>query len=141
MVASNPKDISMPSNVIKFEMLVYMSLGIGAIMAIIQFDELARKAGFEFVLAVQAFVFFLILLLTWLAARRRQNWARWIFLGMFVLGTFAYIPTAGETWRGNFLGGILSSVQIFLQGGAVYFVFSGNAPDWFKRSAASQPET
>lgn len=73
----------------------------------------------------------------WLAARRRKNWARWILLGIFVVGTLNVIARA-------FLGPISPAVagwrlmMAAMEGGAYVFAFTGGSVAWF--AAKDKPD-
>jgi hypothetical protein len=88
-----------------------------------------------FVLLVQFFTLAFIFLLIWLTAFRRQNWARWIFVIMFVLGLPAYALTFRTIFDTPVQAGI-SLFQLALEIASLCFIFSGNAVAWFKRDLA-----
>ena len=127
----------MPSNVARFEQLMYLSLGIGIIVSVLQFSYFQSQANVGFILFIQAFVLALFVLFIWLIARRRANWARWTFLVIFLLGLIPYVPNAIELLQRNPVSGGLNLVQLVLQAVALYLVFTGNAVDWFKKSPQS----
>lgn len=124
----------MPSNVTRFEQLAYLSLGIGIVVAALQYPSLSGQAGAGFTLFVQAFVLGFLFLLVWLIARRRKNWARWVLLILFLVGIPAYIPILSDMLLVSSLSGILSIVQLFTQGVALYLIFTGDAASWFKKT-------
>jgi predicted membrane channel-forming protein YqfA (hemolysin III family) len=124
----------MPSNVARFEQLMYLSLGIGIIVSVLEFSYFQSQANVGFILFIQAFVLALFVLFIWLIARRRANWARWTFLVIFLLGLIPYVPNAIELLQRNPVSGGLNLVQLVLQAVALYLVFTGNAANWFKKS-------
>lgn len=73
-----------------------------------------------------------MVLMIWLTARRRKNWARWLLLILALLGLPAYVHMFGRMISVDFLAGLLSSVQCVVQAIAFVLLFSGNARDWFK---------
>jgi len=103
----------MPSNIRNFFWLNVLSLVLGLGTAI---------------LAV-------MLLILWLIAFKRQNWARWLWIALFVLGTPGYIAIFKDL-LGISLAGAISLTQVALQLVALYFVFTGNAKPWFRRTEA-----
>jgi hypothetical protein len=127
----------MPSNVARFEQLMYLSLGIGVIVSVLQFSYLESQAGIGFILFVQAFVLALFLLFIWLIARRRANWARWTFLVIFLLGLIPYMLNVVALLQRSPLSAGLNLIQLVLQALALYLIFTGNAVDWFKKSPTS----
>ena len=73
-----------PSNGVRFEQLMYLSLGISVILVALQWNQLvaqfrdlggAASAIFAFTVA-----FAIRILFIWLIARRRKNWARGVGL-------------------------------------------------------------
>jgi len=93
-----------------------------------------------------------------LAAFRKQNWARWAFVGVFVtrelivpLIILAYVlyvvphdyrQVVWEPfWKSliNVWGGLSLNIIRLLNIAAIVAVFTGNANDWFRRPAAMQP--
>ena len=132
----------MPAQVALFERLYYASLALGLINSALQFDHFTRMASVAFVISVQLLVLVFLVLMIWLVARRRKNWARWLMLILFVVGTPLSIPTIWQTFQVNILWGGISVVQIILQAAAIYFVFTADARAWFRPSnaAATRPE-
>lgn len=124
----------MPINVTRFETLAYISIGIGVIVAALEYRRLSTIVNPAAVLLIQFLVLLLIVWLIWLTARRRKNWARWLFLIFFLLGVPFYIPNLSDMMTVNPLAGFLSAMQLFVQGAALYFVFSGDANGWVSES-------
>lgn len=122
----------MPANVTRFEILMYVSLGIGLATFTVQSEQ--SDATWQFVLANQAFVSLTTLTLVWLIARRRKNWARWLSFALFLLGVVPFTFTIGADLRFNHFLGLLKILQLASQGIAFYFIFSGDAVHWFKRA-------
>ena len=128
----------MPSNIARFEQLMYVSLGIGILVAALQYASVPSRLGVAFTLFVLAFVFGITIIFIWLIARRRANWARWILLFGTLIGIVISIPILSQRILHDPLSGILNVIQCFMQGTALYLVFTGNAVGWFKRSSESQ---
>lgn len=124
----------MPSNVARFELLMYVSLVIGAVNSALQFQALTAQASPAFILGIQGFVFALFILLIWLIARKRQNWARWTFLVLFVIGLPFSVPQLLATLQTSPVSAGLSVVQIVMQAYALFLIFTGNAKDWFRKT-------
>jgi len=133
----------MPSNIRNFFWLNCLSLILGLGTATLTAHTTAAMAaaaghGPGFVIAIQVFVLAFMLLILWLIAFKRQNWARWLWLALFVLGTPGYIAIFKNLF-GISLAGAISLTQVALQLVALYFVFTGNAVAWFRRTA--EPES
>jgi hypothetical protein len=133
---SDSRDFPVPSNIMKFEILVYISLGIEIIIASVAFNDLENENRIYLVAVYVDYLmdFLFKFFLTWLSARRRKRLARNIFALWYAFGIFLVIASAGEL---SFISA-LTLMQVFLEGAAVYFVFSGNAQDWFTHLPISQ---
>jgi hypothetical protein len=135
---------SRPSNVTRFEQLMYFTLGIGVLGTFRQWNRLvsdprlARLGGVAFLVSTQIIAFGILVLLIWLVARRRKNWARWLTLVMFVLGTPSALRIIGHTLHIDLLAGSLMCVQLIMQIVALFLIFTGNASDWFARGSVSK---
>ncbi len=132
----------MPSNVRNFFWLNFLALVLGVAVAILTAPKNAAIAaagglGPGFVIGVQVSVEALLLLLLWLIAFKRQNWARWVWLAMFVLGLPGYIAIFKNLF-GISAAGAISLVQVILEIVALYFVFTGNAAAWFRRTTEAE---
>jgi len=127
----------MPSNVARFEQLMYLSLAVGVVVSVLQFSHLTTMAGIGFIIFIQVFVLAFFVLFIWLIARRRANWARWTFLAIFLIGLVFYIPNVIVLLQSSLLSGSLNIVQCLLQIVALYLVFTGNAVAWFKKTPTS----
>src|ERR1700733_1676998 len=127
-----------PSNVVRFEQLMYLSLGIGAVQSILQWGRLVNSShaagrGIGFIIFVQAFVFAMEVLFIWLIARRRKNWARWVWLMIFVLGIpFAPAVLVRILSSSGPVAATLMCAQNLAQIVALFLIFTGSAREWFK---------
>jgi len=121
----------MPSNVARFEQLFYASLIVGVFIFASDFDRLERLGPVSSMIGTVGFVIGLLVLLTWLIARRRQNWARWVLVVLFVGGLPLSIINMSEQ---HTLTASLSALQIVLQLVALVLLFNGNARTWFARA-------
>lgn len=125
-----------PQSVERFELLFLMSLGLGVVMAALNFDQVAATAGAGFVLIVTATTLLVMVGLVLWASRKGSNIARWILLVFAVLGAVAYVPTVPQLWAENLILPLVSAVQILLQVAGIYFVFRPDAKPWFQKTAA-----
>ena len=126
----------MPSNVARFEQLMYLSIAIGVLGSALEWNQLVLRAdpvgGATFVFTVQGIVIASEITLIWLIARRRKNWARWFALISFLVGIPFGISSYIELFQNNALAGVLSTIQDLAQVVAFCLIFTGNARDWFK---------
>jgi hypothetical protein len=124
----------MPTRLALFERLYYASLALGLVSSALQFDRLSKMAPVGFVILVQVLTLAVLVLMVWLVARRRKNWARWLMLILFIVGIPLAVPTILKTLQTDILSGGIGVVQIFLQLAALYCVFTGDAREWFQTS-------
>jgi hypothetical protein len=129
--------MELPQNVRRFERLRYAALALSVITLPIneRIPGILHRYGpapfvLLFGLIVAVWVAFI-----WGIARKRQNWLRYAGLGFFLLGVLFGLP---ELIRGYFAEPIYWTVSIVcfvLDSAAYYFVFTGDAPAWFRRDA------
>ena len=127
-----------PSNVILFEQLWYLSLGIGVILTIVAWYRIvalthgAAGFGIHLVLLIQAVVVAVAVLFIWLIARRRKNWARWVFLTLAILDVPFALRELRLVLYMHRITATLVCAQNAAQVTALYLVFTGNAREWFR---------
>ena len=124
--------MNVPKNVWSFEVLLYASLLLDALVVAFSDrspapDETAQMvtARTMYALGMLAFVFYLI----WLAANRRKGWPRWVLSALFALS----LPQLAGVivMRGVGVGVIVDIVSAVLTAWGLYLSFTGDAKDWF----------
>ncbi len=120
-----------PHNILRFEALLYASLLLDTLSMVVRDDggDLeAASSGTE--RGVSALLILVFVGLVWLAARKRQNWARWVLIAAFALSCVAVLATitSGDAGAGV-LFDIVSSV---LTAAGLYYSFTGDAQGWFE---------
>jgi hypothetical protein len=138
MAAINPMERAMPQAIVRFERLAYLSLllGVLATSVLLVRDADVRRLVEEMPAAaigtnvVPNLVF---LALIFAAARRRQNWARWLYSVLVAVGLVIYIIV-----RHSSLGfdpvTLLNAASGVTFIASVYFVFSRPSSSWFRAS-------
>jgi uncharacterized membrane protein HdeD (DUF308 family) len=120
----------MPNSVVIFERLAYACLTFEVLAILI--DPLNRAAwGLSGTVLVAAIAVLITSLIVWAAARRRKNWARWLYLVLGVIGmasTLWSFTDAEQTWWVHMLN--VAADLCFL--GAAYHVFSRESTPWFR---------
>lgn len=124
--------MNVPKNVWSFEILLYASLLLDALVLAFA-DRTPTTAETEqmiltrmmYAVGMLAFVFYLI----WLAANRRKGWPRWVLSGLFALSLpqLAYVIAV----RGIGFGVMVDIVSAVLTAWGLYLSFTGDAKDWF----------
>jgi len=126
-----------PSNVVRFEQLMYLALGFGFVDTLWRWSEivkLADRVGAEHTVVVVTLVYFAFkVLLIWLAARKHQSWARWILLIIFVVSLKPYHGFQRSSHV--YFELILQLGQLVGYSTALFLIFTGNSREWFRSSA------
>lgn len=125
----------MPQNVARFEILMYLSIVMTALIGLLDFSRFAPIVGARFIVGMVGFTIAATALLVWLIARRRQNWARWLLLVLFLVGIPGYAMAFAELAQDATVTTTMSIMRVILQAAALYYIFTGAARDWFGRRA------
>jgi len=123
--------MNVPKNVLWFEVLLYLSLVLDALLAAFQ-DRTPGKEMTESMMIATVMAASLILLLVyfvWLAAQRRKNWPRWALVASFALSVISLVQIVGES--GVQLDSGVEIVSCALTAAGLYFSFTGDAVGWF----------
>jgi uncharacterized BrkB/YihY/UPF0761 family membrane protein len=92
--------MTVPKNVLWFEVLLYLSLTLDALSVAFQ-DRTPSDEVSESTIAVATLIAAcLILLMVYfvrLAAQRRKNWPRWVLVGSLVLSVVSLAQTIGDS--------------------------------------------
>jgi uncharacterized membrane protein len=130
---------NLPSNVARFEQLMYLSVALGLLQTLLQWNKLAadtsRIGGTRTVVFILLYLCGFLVLFIWLAAREHKSWARWVLLIFFAVSIPAYFPRFDPNAGINLPDRILNFGQFLSQGIALVLIFSGNARNWFERPA------
>lgn len=122
----------LPTNVFYFEVLLYLSLLLDALSMPFRDDTFDDAAGMSQPLAklITAAMILAFVGLVWLAARRRQNWARMVLVAALALS----VVSIAQALR--FVGWqfttVLDVVSALLTALGLYLSFTGDARDWFR---------
>ena len=71
----------------------------------------------------------------WGIARKRQNWLRYLMAGMFIVGVFYTTPDIIQGFQSQPVYRVTSLVTFVLDAVAYYFIFTGDAREWFRPAA------
>jgi hypothetical protein len=140
--AAVPAVTEIPKNVLRFERLMYLALIIGIVFAFVHpgatYRDKFDKLGSFAVIPVAVLSGFYVIVV-WLIARRRNNIFRWllliVFAVVFPLGIVGIV-------FGNELDtttSMRSVAQNLLQVLTLYFVFTGDARDWYRKPRKIDP--
>ena len=124
--------MSVPSNVRRFEALLYASLMLDALSVAVQDRTPNAEMTDQMIMTGTLLAGGMILLLVyfvWLAAHGRKNWPRWVLAAALVLSVISLGQIIGE--KGMELDSAIEIVSCVLTAMGLYFSFSGDAQGWF----------
>ncbi|WP_454646961.1 hypothetical protein [Bradyrhizobium liaoningense] len=124
--------MSVPSNVRRFEALLYASLMLDALSVAAQDRTPNAEMTEQMIMTATLLAGGMILLLVyfvWLAAHRRKNWPRWVLAAALVLSVISLGQIIGE--KGLELDSAIEIVSCALTTIGLYFSFTGDAQGWF----------
>ena len=122
----------LPKNVLRFEVLLYLSLTLDALSVAFQDRTPSAEMTESMIATATVMAAGLILLLVyfvWLAAQRRKNWPRWALAAALVLSIISLVPMIGDS--GLQLDSGIEIVSCILTSVGLYFSFTGDAQGWF----------
>ena len=127
---NTPKNV--PSNVVWFEALLYLSLTLDALSVAFQ-DRTPSGEMTEQMISTATMIaggmIVLLVYLVWLAAQRRKNWPRWVLSAALVLSIYSLIDTIGEV--GLQIDSAIEIVSCALTAAGMYLSYTGDAKGWF----------
>jgi hypothetical protein len=124
--------MTVPRNVLWFEVLLYLSLTLDALSVAFQDRTSSAEMSDQTVMAATVLAGGLILLLVyfvWLAAQRRKNWPRWVLTAALVLSAISLVQIVGD--NGLELDSGIEIISCILTAAGLYFSFTGDARGWF----------
>jgi ABC-type dipeptide/oligopeptide/nickel transport system permease component len=122
-----------PRNVSRFEWLSYLALAAGLLSIVFnpQRAAMIMRHGFGAGIISAAFGVGLAIVPIVLIARRRQNWMRWLVGCLFVVGLPSFVAGIVQIYKISPMAAALETLSAVLAGAALWFVFTGDAGEWF----------
>jgi hypothetical protein len=120
--------MSVPKNVLWFEILLYVSLALDALSVVFQ----DRSPSVDLIMTSTITAAVMILLqfyCVWLAAQRRVGWPRWALAGVLLLSLISLLQAIGGD--GIRLDSAIEILSCVLTAVGLYLSFTGNARGWF----------
>ena len=111
--------------------LLWASLAIGALKTPLDWAYLTSRASVAFNAFVIIFTFAITAFFIWKIGQGR-NWARIIFLVLFLLGVVPFVFIVRSEFARSPASGLLSSVQSGLQAVAFFLIFTSPGKEWFQ---------
>jgi hypothetical protein len=132
---SNSNRTERPKKVQNAVTILYVTLGIGIVRAVIEASANAQMAGVGFLIFITVLVFAVMVFLIAMIGRGR-NWARITFLVLFLLGLLPSILPLIRSFKLSPISGILGLAQMVLQVVALVFLFQQESSVWFRAKPA-----
>jgi amino acid transporter len=124
--------MNVPKNVLRFEVLLYLSLALDALSVAFQDRTPSVQMTESMITVATVMAGCLILLLVYfvrLAAQRRKNWPRWALFASLVLSVISLVQIIGD--GGLQFDSAIEIVSCALTAAGLYFSFTGDARGWF----------
>jgi branched-subunit amino acid permease len=124
--------MTVPKNVLRFEVLLYLSLILDALSVAFQDRTPTADMTDQMITVATVIAGGLILLLVyfvWLAAQRRKNWPRWVLAAALLFSIVSLWQVIGD--NGVELDSGIEIVSCVLTAIGLYFSFTGDAQGWF----------
>lgn len=124
--------MSVPRNVLWFEVLLYISLMLDALSVAVS-DRTPTFEITEDMIAAQTILNGVVILLmfyfVYLAAQRRKNWPRWVLLAALVLSDISLVQVIYQ--KGMTLDAGIEVISCALTTIGLYYSFTGDSRGWF----------
>ena len=124
--------MTLPRNVLWFQVLLYLSLTLDAVSVAFQDRTPTADMTEQMVTVATAMAAGLILLLVYfvrLAAQQRKNWPRWVLTGALGFSVMSLLQVIGNS--GLQLDSAIEAVSCALTAAGLYASFTGDAKGWF----------
>ncbi|WP_461357353.1 hypothetical protein [Bradyrhizobium sp. USDA 4454] len=124
--------MTVPRNVLWFEVLLYLSLTLDALSVAFQDRTPSVEKTEQMITGETLTAGCMILLLMYfvrLAARHRKNWPRWALAAMLVLSAMSLVQVIGA--KGLEIDSAIEIVSCILTAAGLYYSFTGDAQGWF----------
>ena len=124
--------MNVPKNVLWFQVLLYLSLGLDALSIAFQDRTPSARMTESMITTATLMAAGLILFLMFLvrlAAQRRKSWPRWVLTVSLVLSVLSLVQVIGA--GGLQFDGAIEIVSCALTAAGLYCSFTGDAQGWF----------
>src|SRR4029453_6334955 len=130
--------MTVPKNVLWFEVLLYLSLTLDAVSVAFQDRTPNANMTEQMINVGTVMAAGLILLLVYfvrLAAQHRKNWPRWVLAAALVLSVISLVQVIGQ--KGLEFDSGIEVISCALTAAGLYFSFTGDAVGWFNAGPGS----
>ena len=124
--------MSVPKNVLWFEVLLYLSLMLDSVSVAFRDrtpnDNMTEQAIIVGTVMAGGMIL-LLLYFVYLAARHRMGWPRWVLATALLLSVISLVPVIGQ--RGIEFDSGIEVISCALTAMGLYYSFTGDAVGWF----------
>jgi hypothetical protein len=124
--------MTLPHNVLRFEILLYASLMLDALSVAFQDRTPGAEMTDSMVMTATLLtggIILLMLYFVWLAAHQRKNWPRWVLAVALVLSVYSLFRAIDA--NGVELDSGIEIVSCVFTAVGLYFSYTGDAQGWF----------
>jgi|SRR5215813_2504007 len=129
-----------PRSIVWFEWLMYLSVisgtAFGAVHDSGPYLVKHSVASYAIILVILVGLYALAI---WSIARRRKGWVRWLLVALFVFGLPKSVQHYTLVYRTDLAASIAYAINYLMMGLALYFTFTAEARDWFRKRQQIDP--
>jgi predicted permease len=129
--ADGSEELSMPVHVRMFEALAYLTLPIAVVSDYVNRHSSMRPLRLAVIWGISIAVCCLFI---WLIARKRKNWARWLFVLLTFAGTISTIWTKGFDLHHGVTGNIAYYISYLVSMVCACLLLTPASAAWFRKS-------
>lgn len=119
---------SRPRSINKALQLAYFSLVLALPRTIMQWNTTPGSSMFKLVVLVLTFGFIIFVLQK---VGQQRNWARLVFLILFVLGLPTFFLSLPKVFSVSIISGVLAGIQFLCQSASTVLMFVKSSTRWF----------
>lgn len=125
----------MPKSIILFERLSYLSVFLGVLSMALNMPTITKFSAQSLGIypAVILAVFGVQILFIWLIARRRKNWARWIWIFVTIAGSVSALFDMSVRFNNNLVAAAAYYLVYIVSIAATVFLLTPNSRAWVSR--------
>jgi RsiW-degrading membrane proteinase PrsW (M82 family) len=123
-----------PVHIVWFERIIFVTLALGMLNTALTWQQLTAVSGPTLLLFVQGVILAVMVTLTLLISRRHSKIAKWVMVGLFLLGLPMFLSSlAAGQHRGV---AVIVAAQVIGQAVAYGLLFTSSSRRWFKGDTA-----
>lgn len=122
-----------PAQIVMATRLLWFTLALGVVNSALEWQFLTSTTSVGLLVSTQLLTFAVVAWLTIMISRGR-NWARITFLIMSIIGLPVVFMQFQAMFARSPISGAISVLQLLLQIGALYLMFSEPGRRWFRRA-------